>query len=233
MSGMGKGRRILFRTPSTPSTFAVFCALLAPLPALAGTPPQAVSGHFAPVDRCTRQPGAAAFRTALARALRARDVRGFVALTTPAVRLDFGGGGGQAELRRRLSGAEGRKLWREHDRIMPLGCAVQAGNLVMPAVFAHDFGDTDPFEVMVVTGSQVPLRAAPSPTARTVSLLSWVAVTPLTADDFEKPFRRVSLPGGKVTGYVAAARLRSPLDYRLIVSRRRGAWKIDAFLAGD
>jgi hypothetical protein len=228
-----RGRPVRLWTPSTWSTCAVFLGFLAPLPALAATQPQVVSGPFAPADRCTRQPGAAAFRTALARAVRGRDVRGFVALTTPAVRLDFGGGGGHAELRRRLSGADGRQLWRELDRIVPLGCAVQAGNLVMPSVFAHDFGDIDPFEVMVVTGSQVPLRAAPSPTARTLRLLSWIAVTPLSADDFDKPFRRVSLPGGKVTGYVAAARLRSPLDYRLIASRRRGAWKIDAFLAGD
>jgi hypothetical protein len=38
---------------------------------------------------------------------------------------------------------------------------------------------------------------------------------------------------GRQTGYVETARLRSPLDYRMVVGRTRGQWKIDAFLAGD
>jgi hypothetical protein len=205
--------------------------LAACLPAFAANPPQVVRGRFAPVDTCARRPGAAAFRAALTRAVRGRDVAGFVALTTSDVRLDFGDGAGQVELRRRLSGADGRKLWPELDRILPLGCAVQAGNLVMPAVFAHDFGDADPFDLMVVTGSEVPLRAAPSPTARALRLLSWTTVTPLSSDDFEKSYRRVR--SGTVTGYVDTAKLRSPLGYRLVASRRRGEWKIDAFVAGD
>jgi hypothetical protein len=108
---------------------------------------------------------------------------------------------------------------------------VQAGNLVMPSIFAHDFGDTDPFDVMLVTGARVPLLAGPSATARPLRLLSWVMVSPITADDFEKLFRRVSL--GRQTGYVETAKLRSALDYRLVVSLTRGAWKIDAFVAGD
>jgi hypothetical protein len=32
---------------------------------------------------------------------------------------------------------------------------------------------------------------------------------------------------------VAGGKLRSPLDYRMVVGRTRGQWKIDAFLAGD
>ncbi len=153
------------------------------------------------------------------------------ALASPTVRLDFGGGAGSADLRRRLGAAEGRKLWRELDRVLPLGCAVQAGNLVMPAIFAHDFGDTDPFGVMLVTGVRVPLLAAPRASARPLRLLSWTMVTAISGDDFGKPFRRVRLSGQ--TGYVEAAKLRSSVDYRLLVSRTRGAWKIDAFVAGD
>ena len=223
----------MWRTGTTASGLCA-AALLSAAPAAAAAPVAVVSGDFRPPSAgCARQPGANAFLAALTRAVTRRDAAAFVALTAADVRLDFGGGAGHAQLTRRLAGAEGRKLWRELDRLLPLGCAVQAGNLVLPAVFARDFGELDPFEVMVVTGEHVPLLSAPSSRARSVRLLSWVAVTALTGDDYEKPFRRVRLPGGKVTGYVAAAKLRSPLDYRLVVSRRRGAWKIDAFVAGD
>lgn len=189
------------------------------------------TGRFAPLETCNRLPGAPAFRAALASAVRRRDGAALAALASPTIRLDFGEGAGTAELRRRLAGAEGRKLWRELDRILPLGCAVQGGNLVMPSVFAHDFGDTDPFDVMLVTSAKVPLLVRPSATARPLRLLSWIMVSPVSAEDFEQPFRRVRL--GAQTGYVETAKLRSALDYRLVVSRSRGAWKIDAFVAGD
>jgi hypothetical protein len=189
------------------------------------------AGRFTPVETCNRLPGAVAFRTALASAVRRRDAGAFAGLASPQVRLDFGDGSGLAELRRRLAGTEGRKLWRELDRILPLGCAVQAGNLAIPGLFARDLGDIDPFDIMVVTGARVPLLSAPNARARPSRLLSWAAVKPLSGDDFERPFRRVQL--GRQVGYVEAAKLRSPLDYRLVVSRSRGAWKIDAFVAGD
>jgi hypothetical protein len=189
------------------------------------------TGRFAPLETCNRLPGAAAFRAILDSAVRRRDGAALAALASPTIRLDFGEGAGTTELRRRLAGAEGRKLWRELDRILPLGCAVQGGNLVMPSVFAHDFGDTDPFDVMLVTAARVPLLARPNAAARPLRLLSWIMVSPVSADDFEKPFRRVRV--GTQTGYVETAKLRSALDYRLVVSRTRGAWKIDAFVAGD
>lgn len=189
------------------------------------------TGRFTPLETCNRLPGAAAFRASLAVAVRRRDANALAALASPQVKLDFGEGSGTAELRRRLAGREGPKLWRELDRILSLGCAAQQGNLTLPSVFAHDFGDTDAFDVMVVTGARVPLLVAPGARARALRLLSWVAVKPLSGDDFEKPWRKVRF--GRQTGYVEAARLRSPLDYRIVIGRVRGAWKIDAFLAGD
>jgi hypothetical protein len=216
------------RTLSTVSTF--LAALLVAAPASAAAPP-VTTGQFTPLQMCDRLPGAAAFRAALTSAVRRRDAVALTALASPTIRLDFGDGAGSVELSRRLGAAEGAKLWRELDRILPLGCAVQRGNLAMPSLFAHDFGDTDPFDVLLVTGVRVPLRARPSARARPLRLLSWTMVTPIGGDDSAKPFRRVRL--GRQKGYVEAAKLRSPVDYRLMVSRTRGAWKIDAFVAGD
>lgn len=215
-------------TLSTASTF--LAVLLGAASANAAVSP-VTTGQFAPLETCNRLPGAAAFRAALGAAVRKRDTVALASLASPNIRLDFGGSTGTAELHRRLGGADGRKLWRELDRILPLGCAVQQGNLVMPSIFAHDFGEADPTSVMLVTGARVPLRARATAAARPLRLLSWIMVTPVSGDDFGKPFRRVR--AGGQTGYVETAKLRSPLDYRLVVSRTRGAWKIDALVAGD
>lgn len=213
---------------------ALMLAMAAAQAPVAAASVAVVSGEFRPPEvGCSRRPGASAFLAALTRAVQRRNTAALLALSAPTVQLDFGGGSGHAELRRRLAGAEGRKLWRELDRLVALGCAPSGPNLYLPAVFARDLGDLDPFEVVVVTGDRVPLRSAPWANARPLRLLSWVAVTPLTGDDYEKPFRRVSLPAGKVIGYVESAKLRSPIDYRMVVSRQRGVWKIHAFVAGD
>jgi hypothetical protein len=90
-------------------------------------------------------------------------------------------------LRRRLAGANGVKLWRELDRVLPLGCAVQAGNLVMPSLLAHDFGDADPFGLLLVTGARVAMRAGPNAAALPLRLLSWTMVTPVSGDDSATP----------------------------------------------
>lgn len=223
-----RGLGFFSRTLFVSSTWSA--ALLAIGPVEAAAVPIS-TGRFAPIETCSRLPGVTAFRAALASAVRRRDANALAVLASPQVKVDFGGSSGTAELRRRLMGADGRRLWRELDRILPLGCAAQQGNLAIPGLFARDFGDQDPFEIMVVTGARVPLLAAPRSRARALRLLSWVAVRPLSGDDFQKPYRRVQF--GRQTGYVAADKLRSPLDYRLVAGRTRGQWKIDALLAGD
>src|ERR1700712_2726033 len=92
------------RTLSIVSTF--LAALLAAGPASAAPIPQ-TAGRFVPLETCNRLPGAAAFRALLASAVRRRDAAAFAALASPTIRLDFGDGAGAAELRRRLSGADG------------------------------------------------------------------------------------------------------------------------------
>ena len=199
----------------------------------AARPAPVVAGRYAPKDECSPLPGAAAFRASLTAAVRARDAEAMGRLSAPEITLDFGGGAGRDEFVRRLRGEEGAQLWQELDEILALGCAVQTALLFMPWFYAQDIGDFDPFDVMLVTGTAVPLRTAPNARARPVRLLSWVLVEPISADDHEAPFRRVRLPGNRVTGYVASARLRSPADYRLIAERAGPGWRIATFIAGD
>jgi hypothetical protein len=209
---------------------AVLLVGTAPLSAASAAVPT-LTGPYAPRDACSRQAGASAFRRSLASVVRRRDEAGLLALAASDVRLDFGQGGGRAELRRRLRADRG-KLWRELDRLMPLGCAMQQGSVIIPSIFAADMGDIDPFEVMLVTGARVPLRAAPSAAARPLRLLSWLLVEPVSGADSARPFREVRVKNGP-TGYVATALLRNPADYRILASRHRGRWLIDAFVAGD
>ena len=192
------------------------------------------AGHLAPRDGCASLPGAAAFRKALAAAVRRRDAAALAALAADDVTLDFGGTSGPAELRRLMQGAEGAALWRELDALLTLGCAVEDGDMVLPWFFAQELGgDADPARYLVA-GANVPLREGPSASAQVTRALSWVLVRSLEpADAAPRAYTRVRLDGATATGYVESARLRSQLGYRLGARREGSGWKIAWFLAGD
>ncbi|MFM2372665.1 MAG: hypothetical protein RIS85_2387 [Pseudomonadota bacterium] len=185
---------------------------------------------YVPQDECAAKPGWPAFRKALSSAIKARDVDGMAALASADVTLDYGGGSGIAELKRRLADpASG--LWKELDALLPLGCAVEGGLAAMPWVFWNVPEDIDSYSAMLVLGDDTPLLAKPG--GKAVGAAGWqiVGIDPL---DFaaKAPTTRVTLhDGGK--GYVETVRLRSLLDYRLIAEPKDDTWQITAFIAGD
>ncbi len=209
-------------------------AASAPAPEVSptSTVPEVV-GHFAPRDECGALPGWKDFAGRLRTAVTTRDGAALAALADPAIVLDFGGDSGAGELKRRLAGKDGPKLWGELDEILRLGCAQGVeggGNAVMPWFFGQDLGEADPYQVLLVNGAKVPLRAAPDPDAAVTALVSWQLVD---AADERGGFRKVSMAGRKEQGYIASGALRSPLDYRLVAQQVKGEWRLMAFVAGD
>ena len=114
--------------------------------------------------------------------------------------------------------------------------------MVFPWLFAQDLGDVDPFDALVVSGPAVPLYRQANSRAAPIARLNWQLVIVqgdraqgdgLGADADKRPLRRISVIGSPLAGYVPTASLRSPLGYRLLVSRQGAGWRISAFVAGD
>lgn len=190
------------------------------------------SGPLAPRDECGALDGADSFRKALADAVITRDTEALVALADADIKLDFGGGDGVAELRRRLSDP-GYHIWEELEKVMPLGCAVNSqGGITMPWYFAQDFGEIDGFSAMIVMGEDVPMRTAPRSDANMISSMSWDFVEMKSDLGGKEDFVAVGdYRGGE--GYIRQSKLRSLVDYRLIAERVGNQWMITAFVAGD
>jgi hypothetical protein len=188
-------------------------------------------GRFAPRDDCAKIEGADEFRHELAAAVKARDTDALVALAASDIMLDFGGGTGAAELRKRLDD-KSWDLWSEFDELMELGCSANdEGGITIPWFFDQDMGEADPFDSMLVTGEDVPVYASPDAGAKAVATVSWdlVKIAALKPDD---PFQQIELADKRV-GFIATDKLRSVIDYRLLASSRNNRWKITSFLAGD
>lgn len=228
--------------PGDAETAADDASASAPVPAASppvpATSPSATTApvaeqRFAPRDDCAALPGWPAFRAKLAKAVAGKDAAALAALAVPAIKLDYGGGAGREELRRRLADPK-RDTWRELARILPLGCAVADGIVAMPWYFWNLPPDADAYSAMLVTGDAVPLRARPAPDARTLATLDWSMVT-VSAGRFDPAARYtpVHTRAGKLDGYVLTEKLRSVLSWRLIAERQGGEWKLTAFISGD
>lgn len=199
--------------------------------------PRQAQGRFAPRDECSALPGGEVFLGQLRTAIARRDADALVALTAEDVQLDFGGGAGHAELRARLDDEDGA-LWRELAEIVPLGCAAKdQARMTIPWHFAQDTG-IGGAEALIVTGEDVPLRAAPAADAEVLARLSWDAVAfDYARGPAENGFAAVEwqdpATDSPVAGFVEAAGLRSMIDFRIIALRRNDRWRIVSIVEGD
>ncbi len=195
------------------------------------TPVKLAQGKYAPQDECKTIPGAEDFRTRLAAAIKARDADALVALAARDVKLDFGGGSGTAELKKRLAGPD--RLWEDLAELMTLGCGVnEQGGITIPWYAAKPIDDADPGTAMLVTGERVPLRKDAQGTASEAEEVSWDVVSLVGGLEPDAKFQRVKTSDGTV-GFVATDKLRSLLDYRMIASSRDGKWSFTSLVAGD
>src|SRR5690606_37111566 len=139
----------------------------------------------APRDTCGDLAGAAEFRERLTKAVDARDADAFLDLVAEDIKLDFGGGSGREELRRRLTGGD-RNLWEELDELLALGCAAnRQGGITIPWIFEQKISGVDPMAGMMVTGEEVPLREMPEESGAPLRTISWdvVEILNLEPDD--------------------------------------------------
>ena len=195
-------------------------------------PPAAEIASYPPRTECAKLPGFSAFRDKVFAAAKVRDSAALAALADPAIHLDFGGGAGTEELKKRLDDPKSG-LWGEIDALAGLGCAADKSVATLPWIFARVPETADPYRTMLVTGAKVPLRGKPSASAPAKATLDWALVTLAgTSFDPKAPFSEVAAADG-ARGFVETAKLRSILDYRLIADRQDGEWTITALIAGD
>lgn len=194
--------------------------------------PISAQQSYPPRDECRGDAAAQAFRYTLTTAVANRNAAMLRPLVAPQVELDFGGGSGWETFDARLDDPA-YALWEELDRVLLLGCAImKGGELTLPWHWAQDFGDIDYFEAMLVTGSDVPLRAAAAPEALVRARIDWGLVTLVEGWDPEAEYLEVR-DGRQRTGFIRSDRLRSMVDYRLLARPGPEGYRIVAFIAGD
>jgi hypothetical protein len=237
-------RRYIFLQAVGSAGLAALLPLVAGALAPAGAvPPRARAKRPAvPFDDAKRDAALVQVRAAMLRAAKARDAKALLAHTTPGIKLDFGGGKGQAELAKRL--VRDKHLWDELVWVLENGGKmIDKASFAAPYAFEVDIGDLDPFTAGIVVDAQVPARSAPGADAALVATLGHEVVEVMKwqsgGEGREKvPFYRRTgwleiRTHDKKKAFVEARHVRSAVDYRARFVKKGGAWKMDVFIDGD
>lgn len=194
-----------------------------------------------PVDEGKKDKSFSEFRDKLIEAVKKRDKKYLLSILDPNIKASFGGDDGIKDFKAMWKiDSSKTKLWDELLKVLSNG-----GNFIDKKTFAAPYSfnafpeDLDVFEYQVIFGNNVNLRAKPDLTAKVLTQLSYnivkvdyeKSVSEGTEEQIYKWLNITTLGGKK--GFVSAEFVRSPIDFRAIFEKKKGSWKMTAFVAGD
>lgn len=201
--------------------------------------------YVKPVDQAGEDASFLAFRTKLIEAVEKKDSAYILSILDPKINLSFGGDAGIADFKRIWKiNSKNSEFWNEFLLVIKNGGTWWKDKSVRKTFYApYTFDsfpeDLDSFTHEAIFGSNVNLREGPSSDSRVVAQLSYNIVTVETDPDTEagkiretKGWSKVKTLGG-LEGWVKNDLVRSPIDYRAGFEKKRGVWKMVAFIAGD
>jgi hypothetical protein len=187
-------------------------------------------------DEATRDSALVATRDSLLAIVARRDTAALVTYLDPDVKYSFGGDGGRGGF---------LAFWRTHYTLDALWRTLHdvlshGGRFSGPALFSAPWTFTalpdslDAFTHLVVRDSLVPVRLVASDTAVPIGTLSHAVVRASSMElaPRDSLWRAVVLADQR-TGFVPAANVRSPVDWRVGFGRHNGRWVIQLFVVGD
>ena len=197
-----------------------------------------------PIDEGSKDASFNTFRTKLIEATEVRDVKYILGIIDRGIELSYGGDAGTAAFKRiwRIDKADS-KFWAEFQPVIRNGgtFSVEGRQKLFwaPYTFMSFPEGLDGFEHEAIFGSNVNLREKPIANAAVITTLSYNIVkvdyqksVKLRNSESEYDWLKIETLGGK-KGYVKADYVRSPIDYRAGFEKKRGVWKMIAFIAGD
>lgn len=196
-----------------------------------------------PVDEASKDASFLAFRNRLVAAVDKKDARYIYSMIDPRIQLSFGGDAGLAAFKRvwKLESAKS-EFWKEFGLVIKNG-----GKFInepnAPKQFAAPYtysawpDEVDAFEYQSIFGFDVNLRERPTTVSRVIDKLSYNMVKvdgqrSITKKNGGFSWFYVETLGGK-KGFVSADYVRSPIDLRAGFEKKRGAWRMIYFIAGD
>lgn len=199
-----------------------------------------------PVDEARKDASFYAFRTNLIAAAKKRDLKYVLSIVDPDIKASFGDANGIEDFKEmwKIESSE-TKFWDEFLPVLTGGGTfykeknVRTNEFWAPYTFTSFPADLDSFDYSAIFGNNVNLREAADLRAKVVTRLSYNVVkvdfensVKENSEDEGYSWLKVETLGGK-RGFVKSEFVRSPIDYRAGFEKKKGRWKMTAFIAGD
>ena len=197
--------------------------------------------QYPPRDESGKDKALSAFTTQLKLVIKNKDGDQLLKMISPTIQNGFGGDDGLENFKTSWKPKDKTsELWIILNRIVNLGGVFMGedkSSFVYPYIFALEGNDLpDPFSMMLVTGTNVNVREKPDLKGKVITMLSYVPVE----INYEKsvPINNpqwyfITTPDKKVSGFMFADFLYSPIGYRMFLSKQKGKWLITSLVAGD
>lgn len=220
--------------------YFVFCSSLAWLTA---TSVFAAENDRPVVDEAGKNPTFIDFRSEILAAFRLGDIDTIVNSASEDILLDFGGGSGKDEFKNRLTSTtqmektltEGERYQSDLEEALLFGGRFTSSDVFeAPSSWSEPLPqNVDPFDLYFVLGSDIPVFSEPDANSTKNGTVSFELMMLNGTGGAGTLFLPVASEDGRVSGFVDASYLKSPLDYRAIFKMTAEGWKLTAFVAGD
>jgi hypothetical protein len=212
------------------AALALVSILLAAAPLRAASLPATLP----PIDQCKGDPSFVKFRSTLTHVVARKEKKALLAMLSPRVTVNFGGGTGTRAFLDQWSFDEPDDpdgIWATLKTLLSLGCARDKAVRIIPSIDAQmePYYDALNDEVgLILPGAKLYKEAGVEARNPKTTPYTLAPITSRAGD----LFMGVKLPDGR-EGLIDEHLLYEPLGYRLMIEKLRGKWMITAFVAGD
>lgn len=193
---------------------------------------QARPNSLPPVEQCDKDPSFTKFRNALKQVVQRKDRDALLAMMSPKVLVNFGGGTGPKAFAEEWDfGPDSHGIWDQLRTMLGMGCARDGSARLIPSLILQlEPTDDDDLYDMRLALPGAKLFKKPGVEASAIAIAPWTVVT--ATDTGGDLWTGVRLPNG-ATGWISDDDLYEPVGYRMVIEKLRGKWMITAFVAGD
>lgn len=197
-----------------------------------------------PTDESGRDPSLQRAISDLKRIVNEKKLSELMGYIDENIQVSFGSEGGKKDFMElwKLNSTESKssEVWQEIHDVLELGGTFDGNDrFYVPYIFSTFPEQYDPFEFCAITGEAVRMRDQPSLEGKVIAALSYEIVKYLDASaetetiNGEKHQWMKVMRANDQEGYIYGKYVRSPIDYRMGLEKKKGAWKIIFFVAGD
>ncbi len=192
--------------------------------------------RLVPVDESRKDRSLVKFKNDVLKAIDKKDTSFIISVLDTNILNSFGGNGGIQELRQMWQIENpNSSLWVELKKVFSMGgtfFGVHNHMFVLPYIFGNWPEDYDPFGYVAVIKKNIYLRDSPTVKSKVIKKLSYDILEILESGVEKGKWSKV-MTADSLAGYVYSDFVRSPLDYRAILKKENGKWKIISFVSGD